>query len=205
MLILCGTDESCTSLRQTQSRVSNWTLQTSRHVPSNPFVPTEADPELRSDFYANTSNSSSEHSVTSSGTARPALKRSHTAPHRDTSRRQDTSSSNTRSRSSAKTTTTSTATTATTATVKPTRQRPSRSQTTDSCSNSTATTTTTAGRPQPIRSKTMPSPLAHEYDIHHGDKHITVPASKHGYTYVVIPRHGAPIKVVVSYYMFLFP
>jgi len=191
---------------EAQSRVSHWAHQTSRHAPANPFVPSEVDPRLRSDFYTDTSDSASEsdHSVSSSSvTARSPPKRSHTMPHRDTSHRHDDDdrhyqhrfvdskkSRHTHSRSSATTTDTMTTTTTTTETARPTR--PSRSHTTDLTTR--ASDDVTSSRAKPIRSKS--TPLNYEHDLPRGATHIRVPPSKRGYTYIVIPRNGAPIKVV---------
>jgi hypothetical protein len=192
----------------TQARVSRWTHQTSKSKLANPFLPTEVDPAERSDFYSTSkqrqspSSSSSSSLSSSSGTAKPPLKRSHTAPdsrshHNHTHGHRSPSHPHTSTSHSSSTTIKppsgngtysdyKASSSASSATLRP---HTSRSRTVVA-----STSGTKPARSSPLRSNTMPT----SYYTSGGVRHTVLPAaSKPGNTYIIIPQ-GQNVSIIVS-------
>jgi hypothetical protein len=181
---------------ESQSRVGRWVDNANQHAREfgNPFVPSQADPAEKSDFYS--SSSSSSHRRTKSSSTRPSTTRSFTVPEqRDRARgatshhhhhRSGTSSNMRSSPTSSSDTSSSSASTA--------RPHHSRSHTVHTQYPAYGTR---APAPQPVRSRTLPGGIVYELDPQ-GKGDIILPPVPHGQTYVIVPPHGKQVNVIVS-------
>lgn len=171
---------------ESQSRVGRWVDNANEHAREyvNPFVPSNADPAEKSDFYA---SSSSSHRRSKSAAVKQSTPRSLEVPEQHRVRDYSHRSSSSRDH----------------------HHRPSNTRSSSSSSSSSATYTarpyssrsyTLPQHPpahgvraplQPTRSRTMP----HGYHYEQGNE-IMLPPMRPGQTYVIIPPHGKPVNVV---------